>query len=172
MDEEFRIFENIIATPQKYTCVQTRILLWIRTTDLTFKLTHITFNHGACSLHLDLEQLKDRTIKSSTMSQVLCSTIILEFLQIFQIKLRDSIVWHSQVSQNMWYLWILTKAIVMLCLFLPTTNAYVELIGVENSMKEHTCNAYIVKSNLRSKESLVIQSNQDVHVCGCIWWLT
>jgi hypothetical protein len=29
-----------------------------------------------------------------------------------------------------------------------------------------TCNTYIVKSNLRSKESLVIQSNQNVHVCG------
>ena len=28
-------------------------------TDLTFKLTHITFNHGAYSLHLGLEQLKD-----------------------------------------------------------------------------------------------------------------
>ena len=84
-------------------------------TDITFKLTHITFNHGACSLHLCLEQLKDRTIKSSTMSQVLCSTIILEFLQ---------------VSQNMWYLWILTKAKIMLCLFLPTTKAYVELIGM------------------------------------------
>ena len=30
MDQEFRIFENIVATPQKYTCVQTRILLRIR----------------------------------------------------------------------------------------------------------------------------------------------
>ena len=47
----------------------------IEQTDPTFKLTHITLNHGACSLHLGLEQLKDRTIKSSTMSQVLCSTI-------------------------------------------------------------------------------------------------
>ena len=27
LDQEFRIFENIAATPQKYTCVQTRILL-------------------------------------------------------------------------------------------------------------------------------------------------
>jgi hypothetical protein len=40
-------------------------------TILTFKLTRITFNHGAFSLHLGLEQLKDRTIKSSTTSQVL-----------------------------------------------------------------------------------------------------
>ena len=52
-------------------------------TDITFKLTHITFNHGACSLHLGLEQLKNKMIKSSTMSQVLCSTIILEFFANF-----------------------------------------------------------------------------------------
>jgi hypothetical protein len=49
-------------------------------TILTFKLTHITFNHGAFSLHLGLEQLKDRTIKSSTASRVFRSTFILEFL--------------------------------------------------------------------------------------------
>jgi len=35
-------------------------------------------------------------------------------------------------------------------------------------MKEHTCNTYIVKSNLGSKESRVIQSNQYVHVYGCM----
>ena len=48
--------------------------------NLTFKLTHITFNHGAYSLHVGLEQLKDITIKLSTMPHVLCLTIILEFL--------------------------------------------------------------------------------------------
>jgi hypothetical protein len=85
-------------------------------TILTSKLTHITFNHGACILHLSLGQLKDRTIKSSTMYQVLCSTIIPEFLHVFKLKLKHSIIWHSQVSQNMWYLWILAKAIVMLYL--------------------------------------------------------
>jgi hypothetical protein len=47
---------------------------------------------GLLSLHLGLEQLKDRIIKSSTMSQVLCSTIVPEFLQVLKIKLRDSIV--------------------------------------------------------------------------------
>jgi len=31
------------------------------------RLTHITFYRGACSYHLGLEQLKDRTVKSSTM---------------------------------------------------------------------------------------------------------
>ena len=51
-----------------------------------FKLTHITFNHGAYSLHLGLEQLKDKTIKLSTMSLALRSTIILEFLQVSKNK--------------------------------------------------------------------------------------
>jgi len=31
------------------------------------KLTHITFHHGACSHHLGLAQLKDKTVKSSTI---------------------------------------------------------------------------------------------------------
>ena len=30
-------------------------------TNLTFKLIHITFNHGAYSLYLSLDQLKDRS---------------------------------------------------------------------------------------------------------------
>jgi predicted transcriptional regulator len=41
---------------------------------------------GLLSLYLGLEKLKDRTIKSSTMSQVLCSTIIPEFFVSFQNK--------------------------------------------------------------------------------------
>jgi hypothetical protein len=59
---------------------------------MTFKLTHITFNYGACSLHLGLEQLKDRTVKSSTMSQALFNYYSRVFLQVFKIKLRDSFV--------------------------------------------------------------------------------
>jgi hypothetical protein len=35
----------------------------------------------------------------------------------------------------MWYLWILTKAIVMFFLSLPTTKAYVEFIGMEIARK-------------------------------------
>ena len=57
--------------------------------------------------------------------------------------------------------------------FLP--KAFVEFIGRDKTI-EHTCNAYIVKSSNGSKEKNVIQSNQDVHVCGIfggyIWWLT
>jgi hypothetical protein len=41
---------------------------------------------GLLSLHLDLEQLKDRMINSSTISQVLCSTIVLEFFISFNNK--------------------------------------------------------------------------------------
>jgi hypothetical protein len=67
------------------------------------------------------------------MSQVLCSTIILEFLWVVKIKLRASFVQHSQVSQYMWFLWILTKANSDVCLPIPTTKAYMELIGVEKA---------------------------------------
>jgi hypothetical protein len=45
----------------------------------------------------------------------------------------------------------------------------VEFIGIGKCMKEHTYNTYIVKSNLGSKESWVIQSNQDVRVCGVMY---
>jgi hypothetical protein len=98
--------------PYRYTCVQTRSLLLIRVNYSDEKLTHITFHHGACSHHLGLEQLKDRTIKSSTMFQALWSTIILEFCYIFKIKLRDSYVWSFQVSP-LWYFWIISKAIMV-----------------------------------------------------------
>ena len=81
----FSLLKSTHAFKQKFSS-------GLKSTNLTFKLTHITFNHGAYSLHLGLEQLKDRTIKSNTMSQVLCSTVIPEFLQVFKIKLRDSIV--------------------------------------------------------------------------------
>ena len=86
-------------TPQKYTCVQTRILLWTRINRSDFKLTHITFNHGACSLHLGLEQLKDRTIKSSTMSQVLCSTMGLLSLHLGLEQLKDRTIKSNNMSQ-------------------------------------------------------------------------
>jgi hypothetical protein len=85
----------------------------------------------------------------------------------------------------MWYLWILTLQSLFICgicgssprhilllHFLP--KAFVEFIGRDKT-REHTCNVYIVKSNNGSNENNVIQSNQDVHVCGIlcgyIWWL-
>jgi hypothetical protein len=84
-------------------------------TILTFKVTHITFHHGACSRLLGLEQLKDRTVRSS---QVPCFKLFDQllfqsfFCKIFKIKLRDSYVWPSQVSY-LWYFWILTKTFMV-----------------------------------------------------------
>jgi hypothetical protein len=48
--------------------------------------------------------------------------------------------------------------------FSPTANqAYVELrVG----MKRHTCFSYIAKSKVRSEKKQVMQSDQDVQVCG------
>jgi hypothetical protein len=43
---------------------------------------------GLYSFCMSLEQSEDRTIKSSTMSQILCKTIIPEFLYVFRIKLK------------------------------------------------------------------------------------
>ena len=37
-------------------------------------------------------------------------------------------------------------------------------------VKRHVCFAYIVKSKTRSKQKRVIQSDQDVQVCGNFWW--
>ena len=52
---------------------------------------------------------------------------------------------------------------VMPFLFLPL-RPYVEFIG----MKEHTCNAYIVKSNLESKES---ESYNQIKICMCVKYM-
>jgi hypothetical protein len=53
---------------------------------------------------------------------------------------------------------------------LPTTKAYSGAHRSGSNKEEHTCSSYIVKSNNRSKESKVTQSNQDVHVYD-IWWI-
>ena len=58
---------------------------------------------------------------------------------------------------------ILTKAKLLPSFLLSSNQAYVELwVGV----KRHVCFAYIVKSKTRSKQKQVIQSDQDVQVCG------
>ena len=108
-------------------------------TDLTFKLTHITFNYGACSLHLDLEQLKGRTIKSSTMFQVLCSTIILKFFASCQNKIQR---FHCMTLSNLSKYVVFVdhhNAIAMLCLSFPTSKAYVEFIGREKARAYLQC---------------------------------
>ena len=105
---------------------------------------------GLLSLHFGLEQLKDKTIKSSTMSQVLCSTIILEFF--FQNKTQS---FHCMTLSNHSIYVVFVDPHQgnedVMPFSLPTTKVYVEFIGRE--MLEHTCNAYIIKSNNGSKES-------------------
>ena len=53
--------------PHKYTCVQTRTLLQIRVNYSNSILTHMTFHQGAYIYHFGLEQLKDKTVKSSAI---------------------------------------------------------------------------------------------------------
>ena len=84
----------------------------LKWTDMTFKLTHITFNHGASYPSLEswaIERQNDQ------VKHYASSSLLNHYFRVFyifsKIKLRASIVWHSQVSQYMWYLWILTKAI-------------------------------------------------------------
>jgi hypothetical protein len=53
---------------------------------------------------------------------------------------------------------------------LPTTKAYVEFIDREKA-RAYLQYIYIVKSNNGSKENSVIQSNQDMYVCGYMRWI-
>jgi hypothetical protein len=143
-------------------------------TILTFKLTHITFDYGTCSLHLGLGQLKDRMVKSSTMSRDLCSTIILEFLaSFFRIKLRNSFVWPSQVSQYVVFMdphWG-NNGVIPFCL--PTTKAYMEFIGREKARAYLQCIYCKVKQWIERELSYTIKS-RCTYVWiydGYIWWL-
>jgi hypothetical protein len=90
---------------------------------------------GLLRLHLGLEQLKNRTIKSSTLFQVFLLNHYFRVFIDFQNK-TQSFHYMTLSSLSIYvYLWILTEAIVMLCLSLPITKAYVELIGVEKAQK-------------------------------------
>ena len=62
---------------------------------------------------------------------------------------------------------ILTMAKLLPSFLLSSNQACVELrVGA----KWHVCFAYIVKSKTRSKHKRVIQSDQDVQVCGIFFW--
>ena len=69
--------------------------------------------------------------------------------------------------ESLFLFWILTKAKLLPSFLLSSNLAYVELrAGVER----HVCFAYIVKSKTRSKQKRVIQSDQDVQVCGNVFF--
>jgi hypothetical protein len=62
----------------------------------------------------------------------------------------------------MWYLWILTKEMIMLCLSLPTTKAYSGVHRSGNSMKEHTRKTYIVNQTSDPKR---VESYNQIKMC-------
>ena len=64
----------------------------------------------------------------------------------------------------MWYLWILMKAIKMLCLFLPTTKAYLEYISRKKARAYLHCIYCKVKQWIQSELSHTIKSR-----CACVW---
>ena len=88
---------------------------------------------GLLSLHLGLEQLNDRTIKSSTMSQVLCfhhcSGV---FFISFQYKSqRFHCMTLSSLSKYVVFVDPHQDNIDVMSFPLPTIKTYMELIGME-----------------------------------------
>ena len=122
---------------------------------------------GLYSFCMSLEKSEDRTIRSSTMSQTLCRTIIPEFFICFQNKTQSLIVWDPRISQYMWYFWVSLEAFIP-----PIAKIYIYdgAYRSANNKDKHACNAYIVKSTNGSTENWSMQSNQGVHVYG-IWWI-
>ena len=91
---------------------------------------------GLLSLHLGLEQLKDRTIKSSTVLSSLLNHYSGVFID-FQNKTQS--FHHMTLSSLSIYVVFVDphQGNSVLCLSLPTTKAYVELIGVEKHKRAY-----------------------------------
>jgi hypothetical protein len=125
---------------------------------------------GLLSLYLGLEQLKDRTIKSSTMSQVLCSTIALEFLYIFQNKTqRFHCMTLSSFSIYVVFVDPHQGNKDVMPFSLPTTKAYVEFIGREKARAYLQCIYCKVKQWIQRELSHIIKSRYAL--CVDIWWI-
>ena len=84
------------------------------------------------------------------------------------MKLRDSFVWHSQV-----YLYVAFldphQGITCCCLFLPTTKAFVELIGREKAWAYLQCIYCKFKPRIEREKCHTIKSR-----CACVrnvWWI-
>jgi hypothetical protein len=120
---------------------------------------------GLLSLHLGLEQLKDRMIKSSTMSQVLCSTIVSGFFISFQNKTQRS-QYMTLSSISIYVVFVNphqdNKDVIPFCL--PTTKAYVEFLGREKARAYLQCIYYKVKQWIQRELSHTIKPR-----CACMW---
>jgi hypothetical protein len=128
---------------------------------LTFKLTHITFNHGAftCtwvgSWVIEKQNNQVKLYVSSSLFH-LCSGVFHKFSN----KTQSSFLYDPFKSLNMWFLWILTKANLSyafsplnICgifgsrqiLVMPSLPhpILVNLCGVHGRWLIHTYNAYV-----------------------------
>ena len=123
---------------------------------------------GLLRLHMGLKQLKDRMIKSSTMSQVLCSTIVLEFFISFQNKTqRFHYMTLSSLSKYVVFV-DPHQGITCCAICLPTTKAYVEFIGRKKARAYLQCIYCKVKQQIQRELSHTIKLR-----CACVdkWWL-
>ena len=100
------------------------------------------------SLHLGLEQLKDRTIKPSTMYQVLCSTIVLEFKKNQNKSQRFHCMTLSSLSIYVVFMDPHQGNKNVMPFSLPTTKAYVEFVGREKARAYLQCIYYKVKPQI------------------------
>ena len=91
-------------------------------------------------IHLGFEQLKDRTTKSSAMSQVLCSTIVLKFFLFFENKTqRFHCMTLSSLSIYVVFVDPHQGNNDVMPFSFPTTKAYVEFIGREKARTYLQC---------------------------------
>jgi hypothetical protein len=131
--------------------------------NLTFELTHITFNHGAFELSLGSWAIERQ---NNQVKHYVSSSLLNHYSRVFINFQNKTQRFHCMTLSSLsyiWYLWIHTKAKMMLCLSLPTTNTYVELIGKIN---ERAYLQYIfckVKPRIQRELSHTIKSR-----CACM----
>ena len=120
---------------------------------------------GLLSLHLGLEQLKDRTIKSSTMSQV---SLFHHYSRVFVSFQNKTQRFHCMTLSSLSIYVVFVDPYQgnkdVMPFSLPTTKAYVEFIGIE---KARAYLQYIyckVKSQIQRELSHTIKSR-----CACVW---
>ena len=98
------------SMPQKYTGVQSRILLQIRINWSDFyTYPYYLQPWGFLTLTWVLSNWKIERSNQALCLKFFVLPLFQSFYKFSKIKLRDSIVWQFQVSKYMWYLWILTK---------------------------------------------------------------
>ena len=102
--------------------------------DLTFRLTHITINHGAFELSLGSWAIERQ---NNQVKHHVSSSLFNHYSRVFasfqKIKLRDSIVWHSQVSHIYGICGSSPRHNLLLAFFFLPLRLYVQFIGREKA---------------------------------------